>query len=282
MEDIQVTKKFLSVFLSLVLVLTVVIQSTGATNATNTDEEYNFELIQKDENIVKVKATRDNGDELYATLNKNTDEVTMEAVEKQQTLFSRMGVTDSVYTNTIYSVDIETLDGDIVDAIVTDVETGETLKISQNVDRVSAQLPVMVPLVQWGGSALLAWLASHAASMIIAGVTAYVITDLWADMKRNRQVNYWKAWVRHGDIYVSGEGFKTDRDAFNWLKEENSDDYNLFAKTSSKAEQAARSVTGRAKYNSPHGSAEGYYPHYHPLDPFDMKTQFDNHVWFVS
>ncbi|WP_434749080.1 hypothetical protein [Paenibacillus amylolyticus] len=275
-------KKFLSVLLSLVLIITVVIQPTGATDSTNTDNEYNFELIQKDENIVKVKATRDNGDELYATMDKNTSEVTMEAVEKQQqNLFSILGVTESVNETTLYTVDIETLDGPIVDATLTNVDTGQAMKISENVDRVSAQLPLLVPVVQWGGSALLAWLASHALSITIAGITAYVITDLAADIKRNKQYNYWPAWIRKNDIYVGGEAFPNDRAAFNWINEKNSGEYNVFARTLSKADQAAKSVTGLSKYNSEHQGAEGHYPHYHPLEP-DRVTQFKNHAWFMN
>ncbi|WP_419889532.1 hypothetical protein [Paenibacillus xylanexedens] len=276
------TKKFLSILLSLVLILTVVIQPTGATDSTNTDSEFNFELLQKDDNIVKVKATRDNGDELYATMDKNTSEVTMEAVEKQQqNLFSILGVTEGGYETTLYTVDIETLDGPIVDATITSVDTGEVFKISDNVDRVSAQLPALIPVVQWGGSALLAWLASHALSMTIAGITAYVITDIAADIKKNKQYNYWPAWIRKNDIYVGGEAFKSDRDAFDWIKKKNSGENSVFARTSSKADQAARAVTGLSKYNSEHQGVEGHYPHYHPLEP-DRITQFKNHAWFLN
>lgn len=273
----MIFKKILSILLSVSLIF-LVFNNVVVANGNEDSNEYNFEVIQKDDKLVRVKAEKD-GDQLFATLDKETNEITLEAIEQKQNFLSKMGVTSSVYSYSEFKVDAETIDGDIVDAIIIDVDTGEEFKLEQGTDSVQAQwIGVLIPVIEWAGSALLAFLASHALSITVAGIIAYSINDLINDIKKQKNYNYWAAWLRDGDIYLNPAAFPNDSAAFAYLNTGNSKDINLFAKTSAKSEQAAKKVTGYAKYNQAHGANDGYYEHYHPVER--TGEQFSNHVWF--
>lgn len=81
-----------------------------------------------------------------------------------------------------------------------------------------------------------------------------MITDLISDIKKQTQYNYWAAWVRRGDVYLNPEAFPNDNAAFTYLKSANSGEINLFARTSSKAQQAARQVAGFALFEAGNNS----------------------------
>jgi hypothetical protein len=268
-------KKSISLILSLSLIFTFVSPNIFANNNSAGNNEYGFEVVQNDDHIVTVKGEH-NGDELYATLNRDNNEYTMQVVEKPQGLLSALVATESDVTE--YAVKPELIDGDVVEALIINKDTGEELKLEQNTDTVTAQLPLLVPVLEWGGSALLAFLLKEAAALAIGAITAYLVTDLIADIKKQKEYNYWKAWVRRGDVYIAPDAFRTDGDAFTYLKTSNNTDVNLFAKTSAKAEQAAKKVTGYAKWAQNEKTTDGYYPHYHPIER--TGEQFENHVWY--
>lgn len=142
--------------LSMLLVFTIVFSALNLNVFANEkykdngkDQEFDFELIQKDDSVVIVKGTHNNGDELYATLNKITNEITMEAVEKPKGLL-KFGKDKK----TEYIVQANTIDPTLneVDVTVIDAETNHQFHISP--DYVQAQLPALVPLVTWGGTGI--------------------------------------------------------------------------------------------------------------------------------
>ncbi|WNS42033.1 hypothetical protein [Paenibacillus sp. MMS20-IR301] len=65
-----------------------------------------------------------------------------------------------------------------------------------------------------------------------------MISDHISDKKS--KYNFWAAWVRRGDVYLNPEAFPNDNAGSTYLKSAKSGEINLFARTRSKAEQAAR------------------------------------------
>lgn len=265
------------VMLCICLVFTIISGSINPKKANAINNEYGFELVQKTEHIVKVKGTH-NGDELYATLNKDTSEITMEAIEHPKNLL-KVGADKT----TNYIVDVKDLDPTkgLVDLVIKDKDSKKQLKISHDV--VQAQLPILIGVVVWGGEALLAYLLAHAVSIVIAGVIAYSISELLENIKKSDK-DYWPAWIRNNDVYVSASAFENNSQAFAWLKVGDTGEYNVFAKTKAKAEQAAKSKAGYAYEDIAHGDA-GYYKHFHPQYMIRIGTtynyiKYDNHCWF--
>lgn len=253
-------------------------------------EKYNFQLVEKNDDIVTVKAEYE-GDELYATLDKNTSEVTMKAVEKPDNLF---GIGNEIVTE--FNVEVEEISADYetVSAIAIDKKSGKKIKLQKEKknkknNKVQAQLPALIPVAQWAGAGLLAWLASHAASITIAGITAYAISEVWDKMK-DENYNYYTAYLDDDktDVFI-GPALKNKTAAITHIKTANTEKYNVFAKTKTLARELATDAGAKDTYvhhtNSQHGA--GYYGHYHPVDKatwystyWGSKTPRKNHVWY--
>ncbi|PJN51242.1 hypothetical protein PAEVO_43330 [Paenibacillus sp. GM2FR] len=272
-------KKTFKIPMSILMVFAIVFSALNLSvfaEEKESNDEYNFELVQKDDNIVIAKATHENGDELYATLDKATSEITLEAVEKPKGLL-KFG--DDKTTK--YIVKAETIDPalDVVDVTIIDETTKSELRISP--EYVQAQLPVLVPVVTWGGRALLLWLMEHALAMTIAGITAYVATDLISDIRKSNK-NYWPAWIRNNNVYIGGDAFDTDYQAVGWVKTANSGEYNLWARTEAKAKEAANKAAGTNVWHQGKPT-DGHYDHYHPAKPLvtdPWVVKLDNHLWY--
>ncbi len=125
-------------------------------------EKYNFEIVENTDEVITAKAEYE-GQELYATLDKTTNEYTMKAVEKPDNLF---GIGEDIVTE--YNVEVEEISSDYetVKAEIKEKKTGKAFKVEKSKKdkkdkKVKAQLPVLIPLAQWAGGSLLAWLAMH-------------------------------------------------------------------------------------------------------------------------
>ncbi|MFB6367748.1 hypothetical protein ACFCP7_27680 [Paenibacillus elgii] len=276
-----VKPKFMAMFLCFALILSIISGSVMAKGTVTSDNEYGFELIQNDENFVIAKGTH-NGDELYGTLDKNTGKYSLRAVERPKT-FLRIG--SEMITE--YRVEVENLDPtkNLVEATIIDTRTNQSFELST--EAINAQLPVLVGIVVWGGTALLEYLAAHAVSITIAGVITYAITELATNIRNNKKVDYWPAWIRNNTVYVSQDGFETRGQALAWINKEDSGEYNVMAKKESQAESLAGSRSGAsATIWHPNEQKDGYFPHYHPVKQFLMggslqKQQYHNHIWYV-
>lgn len=270
--------KWFSSILAIVLVFSALNLSVFAEEKDGNNGR--FEVIHDDDQSLTVKGYYEEG-ELTATLDRETSEVTLTSVEYPNN-FLKIGE-DQVNE---YKAEITTLDpenGD-VDAVLTNVETNEQIKLYTEGEKVEAQLPALVPLIEWAGGALLSYLAAHAVSITIAGVTAYAITELSKNIKKSKY-NYWPAWIRNNDVYVGADAFKTDGEAFKWISSNDSGEYNLWAKTKSKAEEAARKRSGSntATAHGAHEHKDGYYDHFHPCF-FNIQAGkpklYKNHIWY--
>lgn len=275
------------------LIFTNISTGTLANNSVEEPIENAFKIVENTDDIITAQATHPNGDELYATLNKNTNEYTLKAIVNDVGLLSTLSVSsEKVYE---YKVDVEELSKEGIKAILVDIDTAEKFKIEETVeltDKVVAQAPIagLLPVIKWGGSALLAWLAANAASMTIAGVTVYLASHVWSKYK-NQSYNYYQAFIRDGDVYI-GSAFKDDSSAFAAIKASESVD--VWAKTESKSNEAARKGgNGNPPASNHHttesfGKGDGYYKHWHPLretqtDPRTGRQIYvkkDNHIFY--
>ncbi|PAE18216.1 hypothetical protein CHH80_22880 [Bacillus sp. 7504-2] len=284
-------KKTLGVVLALILVLST--SMSTVTNASSDlislEEKYNFQLVEKNEDFVTVKAEYE-GDELYATQNLETNEVTMKAVEKPNNLF---GFGKDVVTE--FEVEVEEISNDYetVSAVAINKETGDKIKLEMGEDeeKVKAQLPALIPVAQWAGAGLLAWLASHAASITIAGVTAYALTKIAKDMKK-KNYDYFTAYLDKNktDVFV-GPALKNKSDAIKHIRRGNSETYNVITKTKTQARQLAEASGNIRTYvfHEKHKKLPGYYDHYHPVKDatnygsyYGNKEITKNHVWWIQ
>ncbi len=129
----------------------------------------------------------------------------------------------------------------------------------------------------------------HAASIVIAGVTAYAISTVWEKM-RNSDYDYYTAYLDEDktDVFI-GPALKNKDAAKAHLKTGNTENYNVFATSQSLAKNLAIDTGKIPTYihhtNSQHGA--GYYAHYHPVDSatwygsyYGNKVNRKNHVWY--
>ncbi len=289
-------KKYIVAFVVIILLLsTMNIQAFAKGKNQSNRQDGGFELIKKNDTEIIVQGTWDEG-VLIGTLNRETNEVTIEEIlnetpvnNSQNPFLNNKGKDKHNGKKNKYKAKIHTLDPyeGKVDAVLINVDTNEEIELYSEGEKVEAQLLPAIPLVTWGGGALLSWLALHAASITIAGITAYALTDVYTKYRENKNYNYWKAWVREKngkyDVFVSAEAL-TDAAAFNWLSSANNKDVNVFAKTGAKAEEAARKTKGasHAYYHDGHSNEDGFYQHQHPAkyDSAGKRILFKNHIWF--
>lgn len=293
-------KSILVFSLVFILSFTAIISNStqAADNIVDISEaaiKYNFRIVENNDNRITAKAEYE-GQELYATLDKSTSVYTMTSYHKPYSLFGlgRSNVTE-------YIVDVEEISNNYqnVSAVIRDTTTGKSFKLEKSTfdSKVKAQIPVLIPILTWAGSSLLAWLASHAASITIAGVTAYALTTVWDKIKNDKnKKEYYTAFLDDNktDVYI-GPAIKNKKDAEKYIKSENSENINVFAISKTLARGLAESSGKVPTYihhsNSHHG--EGYYPHYHPVDSavlygsgsssyYGNKVNRNNHIWYVA
>ncbi|MEK3726286.1 MULTISPECIES: hypothetical protein [Lysinibacillus] len=285
-------KKFFLVFVIACLAFANFSTGALANNFEDQPIENAFQIIENTEDIIIAQAVHPNGDELYATLDKNTNEYTLKAIVKDEGLL-KFASSDKEYE---YTVDVQELSEDGIKAVFTDVNSAEKFKIEETVEfteKVVAQGPLLglLPVIEWGGAALLSWLAANAAAITIAGVTAYLATHVWSKYK-NQPYNYYQAFISGGDVYI-GSAFKDDASAFAAIK--GSEKVDVWAKTESKSNEAARKGGNGNPPASLHhttesfGKGDGYYKHWHPLretqiDPRTGRAIYvkkDNHIFYM-
>lgn len=117
------------------------------------------------------------------------------------------------------------------------------------------------------GSALLDALIAATATVLIAGITYTLITEVVSTLKNNRDYTHYKAAIRYSpklkryDLFV-GNAISFTK-AVSRLKGGN----DVWSKTAAAAGNVARTAGNgnEAIRDNPHGGV-GYYPHYHIYD----------------
>ena len=215
------------------------------------------------------------GDQLYATYNKLTKEITMQSVEKPK-LIGKAKVHN-------YAVNVDkAIKGDEISATLIDMDSKKEYKVSKKhdkeskeYDKVQAQGVIMVPLIQWLGAPLLAYLIEVVAIVIVVGVTYVALSSVLDKIKRD-SYSYYAAYTVPGDaVYIGG--------AINYssavARLQFGPGFDVFAKTSSLAYTAAQGAGyGLTPVGPEIGSSPGeQYWHYHPY-----LRWFGTHSFFAT
>ena len=237
--------------------------------AESTTGTSNMKIVQNDDNICKVVGEYDEGT-AYATLNKNTNEVTLETVEKSKNKIFGFGKGKSKK----YKVKVDKSNSEELTATIVDEETKQEHKLSRSKSKVKAQAPLVIPLA-FGVAELIAFLLACAATITIAGVVYYAATDIAEKLRRKKEYNYYAAALDQNktDVYIAGP-YPNDAAAFAAVRAGG----NVFAISNAKANEAARKGGNGVAYGGwAHGSGDGWLPHYHPMA---NGVQLKPHCWF--
>jgi hypothetical protein len=236
----------------------------GATNTKN------ITIVKKDRNIVEVKGVY-NGNELYATLDRKTNEITMKAVEKPKSVLNSLMVSKDKTTN--YKVNIhDAQKGEKISGEIINSETNQKLLLgnkNESTDKVKAQAPAVIPLIEILGEALLQALIAASATLIVGGVTYVAASEIADTLNDNVDCDYYMAYLGYGDVYI-GSGI--DWSTACSIVKRNSVNYGVWANSLAKASKLG-SNWGGYRLDNPHGD-DGYYYHYHSL------AYPKSHIWF--
>ncbi len=120
-----------------------------------------IQTIQNDNHFLIVRAEK-NGDELFATYNKLTKDLTFHTVEKPKNIF-RIGFKNE----NDYKVRVNQLENSKpIRAFMTDVTNRKTIEISD--DTVIAQAPLAIPIFEWLGGIILRYLFGLMQQLLLA------------------------------------------------------------------------------------------------------------------
>lgn len=170
--------KFISILLCFTLLFTYNISTVLAAGnaakqfstvsaAENTSSQ--FKIIE-DNDTVRTAMGEYQGDELRVTVNKLTDEITMQSIEKSR-LDKITGLSLGKDTIRNYTVQADTvIKGGEVSATITDTKTQKVYKLKQSPNKVKAQAAILVPLVDILGAALLAFILASMAYIIVNNI----------------------------------------------------------------------------------------------------------------
>ncbi len=238
--------------------------------AESTTGTSNMKIVQNDDNICKVVGEYDEGT-AYAILNKNTNEVTLETVEKSKNKIFGFGKGKSKK----YKVKVDKSNSEELTATIVDEETKQEHKLSRSKSKVKAQAPLVIPLA-FGVAELIAFLLACAATITIAGVVYYAATDIAEKLRRKKEYNYYAAALNSDktEVFIAGP-YPNDAAAFTAVRA----GANVFAITDAKAQQAAtRGGNGTPIWHGAYLKGEGYMSHYHPT-MFGVKVD-GVHCWY--
>lgn len=264
-------KKAIALMVCICFIFSFCFNDVMAAEKVNYDKSQ-IKVVKNDDKLCSVMGTYDD-DELYASLDKETNKISMKAVEKPKVNILGISMGKEKVTN--YDVKIDTLVDGEVSAILTDIASKKEYKIGKS-EKVKAQVPALIPLVEILGPALLEALGAAATAIVLAGITYYAATTVVQTL-RNQSHNYYIARLYNNILYIGG-AFPSDSAAYAWLQ---STSHNVFAINRGLAFDAAIScsthIPPQAIYNIPHGGG-GYLPHYHPRT--QTGQQGSQHCWY--
>lgn len=248
-------KKIISLIVCICFICSFCMSSVVCAAANEAVGENNVQVVRNDDKFCTVVGTY-KGNKLYATLDKSTNEITMQAVEKAKIF----GIPFGKEKTTGLKVEVETLTKNEVSAFITDTKTGKEYKVNKNTDKVKAQAVVIIPLSNILTAAVLAALAAAAAIIIVNGITYYDLTTFMDKIKEYTYKYYAAVLVDNDDVYIGGG--LSESDAIKRMKNIG----NVFARSEYYAVKICTTVGGGLSPAGPHlHSGQGrYYWHYHP------------------
>lgn len=279
-------RKSIAIIVCVCLMLTVCFNSViaadnGAKVVTNDGTE--VKIVKNNANSLTVM-TEYNGDDkaykgaiLYATMDKKTNEITMEIVEKAKK--KAFGLLPSGKDKVKkYKVKIENpSNNENFSAIVTDVETKKEHKIGRSNDKVTAQIPFVIWGLGAAGMALLKALLVALAigvtvtAVIVVGDYAYTkAKEISEALRKQKAHKYYRAVISGGQVLIGDPlDYAT---CYAWVSARG----DCFAPVQSDARIMAQAVGGVARGPEIHGPLPNYMWHYQPK----YANFYDSHCFF--
>lgn len=257
--------KMIAMLLCISFIFNFCIGGISAEGEKSINDKYT--IVENNSNICTVM-TNENGKELYASLNKETDEITVKVIEKtdKKLLGLELGK-DKV---TVYSVVIEDFRNGELTAKLIDKETNREFKVQSksSLEKVKAQIPVVVGVGVGMAALIEALLAATAVTLTFA--TAMTIVDA---LKKNnpREPIYFRATCTNPGAEVNMSSYYTLSSAKSLLAM----GYDFYASNSADAItlcEAVGGVIGPSNDGNPKNAA-----HYHPIVYISR-----SHVFFGS
>lgn len=281
--------------MSICLFFTYVSPHAFASNTFNSNG--NIQIIQKDSNKIIAKGEAD-GYEIYATYDVKTREIIMQSIEKPQSITGFSLAREKV---TNYKITVNNAFKGDVDAVATEIGTNKqhkiqkgnvTEKIEENrkdrinsenleLEKVVAQIPIVIPVGSWLAAALLAALLAAAAVVVIYGLE-YVLSSEVSTTVKESNYKYYYAYLNKSEnkVYI-GPAIDANT-AQSWISTDSEDQpHDLWAKTSTLAYQVCYELTKKKPEHHDkewENKGEGYYRHYHPVNMWGSKMR--PHVWY--
>lgn len=172
---------------------------SSVSNASSIEEiqDNNIKVICNDDDVCTVESSYENRKVSY-TLDKKSSEITMQVTEKSTSkLFGIFPGKDKI---TNYTVEIDMLGQDYsVSAIATDIETGESFRISNDSDKVIAQW--VYPLSGIFGPTLVA-LLKEAGRVVIVGAATWFILEYVTKHIKDTGYEYFTADIKNNIVIV--------------------------------------------------------------------------------
>ena len=240
---------------------------------------YKFEIFEDSGSQAKLLTVLENGDKVYATYNKEDGDINMEVVE-YATHFLGVGLGQKEVTE--YEVQVDELSYENIEATVVNTTTNEVAEITEELDVVQSQAVLALPVVAVGViGALLKALLLLTASLVISGVTYYVVTSVISRLRKNQpSVKHYKAVIRNGNVYI-GQALTSDAAATAHLKVSTGNNVFSYSAMNAKNICATVSPVKLATANPEKHGDSGYYWHYHPRkNATNVKEHLPQHCWY--
>lgn len=185
-----------------------VIQPQAYAKSERSDEiSPNFHVITKDENKVEVEARYSTGNsDMFRSFGKTEQNdsdivgvMTVDKKEAEMTLVTNEKSEDGSSNETVYEVLIHSINDDgEMNATFTNLETNESFLVEQDKLQASFVIPIGVII----GEALLGYLLSIGAALVVAYETISVITEVRDILKKDQRYHHYTARILGGNLYV--------------------------------------------------------------------------------
>jgi len=179
--------KWISLFLSMLLVMTVVPPDAHAAKRTISQDGFTFDIVRDDAAFTEI-VTKYEGDEYRGILDRSTGNITIEVTGKDKERHS-------------YEVQVENADGSSFSAVLKDKKDKREYRLGKDKKKVRAQFVIALPIAIGLIDALVMALLAASATIVIAGVTYYVASKVIENVKRS-SYDYFMAVIRNNDVYI--------------------------------------------------------------------------------
>ncbi|WP_125153496.1 hypothetical protein [Clostridium rectalis] len=281
-------KKLFKQFLSLLMTFCLSFSFfSGSFVFAKTSKKGNIKVIKNDKNICEVVGEY-KGDELHAIFDKKTNKVTMKSIEKPKNMVYSLLFSENKVKN--YEVEIHELRNPekpgIVSATIIDKDTKKEYKI-QDDDKVKAQAPAAVPLLEILGAQVLEKLGELGLLMIISNATYAIASSVADELTSQRKQRYFEAYIDWGkrDVlvgpaisYQQAKSRARNNKDIMCVKEDDAYDVAYWALKEQFPGTAGLGMNFTPVGPEIHGGgAHGYYKHYHLHD----RAKNGGHIFFL-